>query len=103
MSVQESAIQKIFNNSIYHGYLRFIAESRLRSGTRDFKDWVRNVVSLKRPYDEAPDQGSNTDLTIANREVHLEGYKSHEDVVRAYLEFSGIDPDSKEGRVYFEL
>jgi hypothetical protein len=103
MSVQESAIQKIFNNSIYHGYLRFIAESRLRSGTRDFKDWVRNVVSLKRPYEIAPDHGSSTHRVVANREVHLEGYQSHEDVVRAYLEFAGIDPESKEGRLYFEL
>lgn len=103
MSAQQSAIQKIFNNSIYYGYLRFIPGSRSRPGKYDFKGWVRNVVSLTKPYGCRQDQASNTDITVANRVVHLEGYDTHEDVVRAYLEFAGIDPDSKEGRAYFEL
>jgi len=103
MSIQETTIQKLFNNSINHGYQRFTGESRLRIGALDLKAWVRNVVSLKTAHDMVPHQDSNLGLTVANREVHLEGFESHEDVVRAYLEFAGIDPDSKEGRLYFEL
>lgn len=103
MSVERSAIQKIFNNTIYHGYLRLITESRTRYGKRQFEGWVRNVVSLQKPYDTTPDHGGNTEISVANRVVHLDGYATHEDVVRAYLEFAGIDPDSKEGRAYFEL
>lgn len=103
MSVQETVIQKFFNNSIYHGYRRLSAKSRRHSGTSDFRDWIRNAVNLKRSYGIVHIQSNNTDLSVANREVHLEGYESHEDVVRAYLEFSGIDPDSKEGQFYFEL
>ena len=103
MSAQESTIQKLFNNPIYQGYQRFAAESRLRSSTRDFADWIRNVVTIKRPQAFVHDQYSGTGQNVANREVHLEGYKTHEEVVRAYLEFAGIDPESKEGRLYFEL
>jgi hypothetical protein len=103
MSVQESTIQKFFNNSLYHGYQRFAAQSRLHSSTRDFAVWIRNVVAIKRPQGIAYNQQNDTGLNVANREVHLEGYKTHEEVVRAYLEFAGIDPESKEGRLYFEL
>lgn len=103
MSVQETVIQKIFNKSIYHGYRGHPAENRLRSGTRDFRDWIRSALDRNSQYRILHCQNSNTNITVANREVHLEGYESHEDVIRAYLEFSGIDPDSKEGRFYFEL
>ena len=103
MSVQETVIQRFFNNPVYHGYLRAAAESRLRTSTRDFTDWIREVVTIKRPQTIARNQQNDTAPHIANREVHLEGYKTHEEVVRAYLEFAGIDPDSREGRFYFEL
>ena len=105
MSVQERLIQKFINNALYHGYIRLAAESRLDdgSGIDELKDRAGNVVEAERlkTIEHMPD--SNTDLTVANRVVHLEGYETHEDVVRAYLEFSGIDPDSKEGQFYFEL
>lgn len=103
MSVPETVIQKFFNNPIYHGYLKVAAESRLHSSARDFTDWIRDVVTIKRPHGIACRPQNDTAPNVANREVHLEGYTSHEEVVRAYLEFAGIDPDSKEGRLYFEL
>ena len=117
MSAQETVIQKLFNNPLLHGYLRFAGEVRQRrSARRDFRSWLTGRIwpatyQQERRQEQAQvidgelnDDVSSSQLSfIANREVHLEGYRSHEEVVRAYLEYSGIDPDSKEGRFYFEL
>jgi hypothetical protein len=103
MNIQETILQKFIINSISHSYRRLSEENRLHYGSRNFRDWIRNSVNRIRPNNIKHCQNSNTNLTVVNREVHLEGYESHEDVIRAYLEFSGIDPDSKEGQFYYEL
>ena len=103
MRVQQSVIQKFFNIPAYSGYRRTASENRSGAGARDFRRWIRNIVSLNKSATESAAQGSSSDIEVVNREVHLEGYASHEEVVRAYLAFAGIDPESKEGRLYFEL
>jgi hypothetical protein len=102
MNIQETIIQKFIINSINYSYRSPSTQNRPHSASRGFRNWIRNTVKKTRA-DNIKQCKSNTNLIIANREVHLEGYESHEDVVRAYLDFAGIDPDSKEAQLYFEL
>ena len=102
MSVDQSEMRKYLNERIYNRVPRAAADSGLYAGSRESGGWLQRLAGLYRLKNRQTDQCDN-DITIANREVYLDGYGTHEDVVRAYLTFSGIDPDSKEGRFYFEL
>ena len=103
MNKQETILQKYIFNSSSHGYRGLSTENRPHTNSRNFGNWIRDTVKRTRPDNIIQSRINDASPTIANREVHLEGYKSHEDVVRAYLEFAGIDPNSKEARLYFEL
>ena len=104
MSVIESVIQKFINSSIRTSYGQSLAITGLRTRSRLYCD-DRNlgVTGGKDKHCEQSCQDHSENLAASGRDVHLKGFDKHEDVVRAYLEFSGIDPDSKEGQFYFDL
>jgi hypothetical protein len=103
MNNQQSVIHRFFTNSLYKGIFRSAEKNDTHTGSQRYSWRSKPVVNVTTELSEANDQDGNTGITVANREVYLDGYKTHEEVVRAYLEFAGIDPESKEGQLYFKL
>ena len=98
MSVNESVMLKLFSYTGWAGNRKASAISSTRLNDRQIVNPGINEPGRKLSTREIAEQPM-----IALREVYLENYKSHEEVVRAYLEFAGIDPDSREGQFYFKL
>jgi hypothetical protein len=98
MSVNESVMLKLFSYTGWAGNRKASAISSTCLNDRQIVNPGIYEPGCKLSTLEIADQPM-----IAHREVYLENYKSHEEVVRAYLEFAGIDPDSREGQFYFKL
>ena len=102
MSVIESVMLKFISSTMRAGSRKVLTTGRSASRF-DVKhhNVAGTVVSQQLNRRDALQHSANA--AGAAREVYLEGYSTHEEVVRAYLAFAGIDPDSKEGRFYFDL
>ncbi len=98
MSVHEAVMLKLLRYAGWAGNHQASAINKSRVNT---SKTVHSIISEHGRNHPAQETGGEP--LIAHREVYLEGYDSHEEVVRAYLEFTDIDPDSKEGRFYFGL
>jgi hypothetical protein len=103
MNVEQSVLHRFFNNALHKSMLRKTAKSDETTSSQDFWWKPKPEANAEKLTLAANTRDDHADITIANREVYLEGYETHEQVVRAYLEFAGIDPDSKEGQLYFRL